>query len=849
MWKTTLRSLRAHKVRLVSTALAVVLGVAFMAGTLVLTDTVGRSFDDLLTTANAGVDVAVRGREQVAGDAMSGQRPGLDQDLVAGVAAVDGVAAAEGYVEGYAQIVGSDGEPIGDPGAGAPTFGQSWIGTDALNPWNLAEGAAPAGPDEVVIDRASARTGGLAVGDDVTVLSGAAPRTFRLVGIVSWGAADSPLGASAALFDLATAQDVLQRPGEVSSIEAVAADGVTQDTLAARVRAAVGDDVEVLTGEALTAELRSDVAESLAFFDTFLLAFALIALFVGSFIIYNTFTIVVAQRTRELALLRAIGASRAQVRRSVLIEAVAVGVVASALGLVAGFGLAVVLKGAIAAVGFDLPATGIVIEPASMAVAFATGFAITVVAALLPAWRAASVAPVAALRDVAVDRTGTAVRRVAAGGVVTASGVGLMLLGLFGGGDGAVGLVGLGAAVTFVGVFVLGPVLAVPATAALSWPIRRFRGVPGRLASTNARRNPRRTAGAAVALTIGVSLVGFIAAFAASAKVSIADSIDRNFSGDLVLTSGAFGPEAGFSPDLASGIADVDGVASVAEVRLGSAALDGVGVTYSAVEPVAATEVFDIGVVDGDVTALGTDGLAVHDDLAAEHGWAVGDHIDVAFPRTGVVPLHLVATYERQEIAGTAVVSLATHEANTAAQLDLQAVVRYADGADAVEVRRAVESLAGTYPNVEVQDLTQFKEQQAAQIDQLLAMIYVLLLLAVVIALIGIANTLTLSIHERTRELGLLRAVGLSRSQLRAAIRWESVVVALFGTVLGLVVGLGFGWALVRALASEGFGSFVVPMDALVVITVLAAVAGVVAGLRPAWRAARLDILGAIATE
>ncbi|MEZ5205677.1 MAG: ABC transporter permease [Acidimicrobiales bacterium] len=296
MWKTTLRSLRAHKVRLVSTALAVVLGVAFMAGTLVLTDTVGRSFDDLLTTANAGVDVAVRGREQVAGDAMSGQRPGLDQDLVAAVAAVDGVAAAEGYVEGYAQIVGSDGEPIGDPGAGAPTFGQSWIGTDALNPWTLAEGAAPAGPDEVVIDRASAHRWPRR-GDDVTVLSGGAPhvppRRHRQL-----GCRRQSLGASAALFDLATAQDVLQRPGEVSSIEAVAADGVTQDTLAARVRAAVGDDVEVLTGEALTAELRSDVAESLAFFDTFLLAFALIALFVGSFIIYNTFTIVVAQRTR-----------------------------------------------------------------------------------------------------------------------------------------------------------------------------------------------------------------------------------------------------------------------------------------------------------------------------------------------------------------------------------------------------------------------------------------------------------------------------------------------------------------------------------------------------------------------
>lgn len=849
MWKTTIRGIRAHKVRLVSTTLAIILGVAFMAGTLVFTDTVGKSFDDLFADANAGVDVAVRGERTIDATSFSSTRPNLPAMTLAEVEGVDGVDVAVGYVEGYAQLVGADGEAIGDPASGAPTFGQSWIDADDLNPWTLAEGSAPSGPDQVVIDRGSSKKGELAVGDRVTVLTGSAPRDFTVSGLVTWGEADSPLGASAAIFDLSTAQEVLRLDGKLTNVYATAEPGVGQDALAASVQAAVGDEVEVVTGAALTAEGQQDIAEALGFFNTFLLAFALVALFVGAFIIYNTFSIVVAQRTRELALLRALGASRGQVVRSVMIEATVVGAVASALGLLAGIGISFVLRGLMKAVGFDIPSTGTVILPASMITAFVTGFVITMVAALLPAWRGSRVPPIAALRDVAVDRSSTSAVRVVTGLVIGGLGVSAILLGLFGGGGGAAGLVGLGAAVTFIGVFVLGPVIARPVVSLLGAPIAWARGVTGRLAGENARRNPKRTASTAVALTIGVSLVAFISIFAASATSSIDATIDQNFSGDLVLTAGGFGPGAGFSPELAAAVADVDGVAAVAEVRFGQAEIDGEGAFYSAVDPAQATQVFDIGVQEGSIDTLATTGIAVFDDLAAEKGWQVGDTLTVTFSETGAVELPLVATYDRQDIAGPMAVGLGTHEANTGEQLDLQAAIKLTDGADPAAMRSAIESVADAYPNVKVQDLTQYKEAQAAQINQMLSLIYALLFLAVLIALIGIANTLTLSIHERTRELGLLRAVGLSRSQLRAAVRWESVIIALFGTALGLGVGLFFGWALVRAMSSQGFTTLDVPVAGLAVITVVAAVAGVLAGLWPAWKASRLDILGAIASE
>jgi putative ABC transport system permease protein len=834
MFTLTLKELAAHKMRLLTTAFAVLLGVAFMAGTLVFTDTVAATFDSALAEANKGVDAYVRAPSAI--DVGYGEPgPRLDASLAQTVAAVDGVDQVALRINGYAQLVGPDGSPVGDV-ANSPAFGTNWVTVDDLNPYELVAGHAPSDDGEIVIDKASADKAGYRPGDLATVLTKRQPRQFTIAGIATFAGSDSPAGATAVLFTDATATDLLATPGQADAI-AVTADGVSQQALAAAVQDAVGGDVEVITGAALIAEDQASMAELLAEMGTIIRVFGFTAVFVAAFIINNTFSIVVAQRTRQMAMLRAIGASGRQVKRSVLIEAFIVGALASAAGLVAGIGIAAGLRLMMSAFGIDMPDGPTVIDPNVLIVAFAIGVIVTVFSAWLPARRAARTAPIAALRDASVDRSSASVRRAVLGSVITATGVASLLAGV----DGEIALVGIGALATLAGVVVLGPVLARPLGRLLGLPLR-LRGVSGELATRNATRNPKRTARTASSLMIGVALVGFMTVFAASAKSSLAGSLDSEFTGTHIVSGGGWDNTSGISPDLADQLRSTPGVDVVTQARLTPAIIDGEATdTFDGFDATTVDQTFALGTVQGDLDALGADGVAVSVERAEEHGWTIGSRVPATFP-AGDTTFVVEAIYTSgTDWVGSMFVDLEALRVNGGEELDYRV---YVAGDEA-----AINSVASAYASADVLDKDAFLDVVSTEIDTMLGMFYALLMLAIVIALLGIANTLALSILERTRELGLLRAVGMRRPQVRSAVRWESTIIAVFGTTLGLGVGVLFGWASVRAMADEGIDTLAVPAGSLATIALIAALAGAIAAFMPARRAAKREVLDALVTE
>jgi putative ABC transport system permease protein len=847
MLKLTLRGLAAHKFRLVATSLAVLLGVAFMSGSLVLTDTLGKTFDDLFADVNRGTDAVVRSSQTIESQFGPELRAPVPEELVREVQTVPDVADAEGTLDGFAQFRDENGDAIGTLNAGPPTFGTNWHEVDELNPWTLVEGRAPSGPGQVVADKGTADAGGFDVGDTVRLNTQSPPVDLELVGIARFGTADSPAGASVALLETAYAQELIGEPGEFSGIRVVADEGVSQQELAQQLQTELPGDIEVLTGEELTEEDQNALAEGLGFFNTFLLVFAAVALFVGAFIIYNTFSIIVAQRAKEMALLRAIGAAKRQVLGAVLLEALAVGVLASVAGLVAGVVLSIGLKAAFGAFGFELPAGDPVILPRTVFVAIVIGTIVTVLSAFFPAIRAARVPPIAAMRDLAVDTSGRSRVRLWVGIGMLAVAVLSLGNGLSGSSSNTGAALGIGAGLAIIGVTVLGPRVARPVSRLLGAPIERLRGTTGRLARENAVRNPKRTASTASALMIGVGIVALILILATSVKASIRDAIDEAFVGDFVVSTGSWSA-GGLSPDLREEIADLDEVDVATPIRAGLTRLAGEPQFVVGIEADEVTDLLDVGVQEGSLADLPQQGLAIHEDVAEEKGWEIGTSVPATFVDTGLVPLQVVAIYD-EDVMGPYLVSLDTYEANFKEQLDAQVIIRLADGVDEEQGREAIAPLVEDYPAAELQNLAEFKASFEARINQLVGLIFVMLLLAIFIAFIGIWNTLTLSVFERTRELGLLRAVGMSRKQVRSAIEWESVIIAVLGTVLGLAVGIVLGWVIVQALSGEGVTSFVVPVGWLVVIVIAAALCGVGAAILPAHRASRLDILKAIATE
>jgi putative ABC transport system permease protein len=615
-----------------------------------------------------------------------------------------------------------------------------------------------------------------------------------------------------------------------------------------RLRTALAGErgLEVVTGAKVVEEGQTGIHRALAFFDSFLLVFAGIALFVGTFLIFNTFSIVVAQRMRELALLRAVGAGRAQVVGSVLGESLLIGVVASAAGLGVGVGLAVLLKAMLAALGFSLPSTGLLLTVRTVVVSMVVGVTISLAAALVPAWKAGKVPPVAALREVEVDEEPHVVRRAVSGAVVVGLGAGLLLVGLFAPVPHRMAYVGGGAAAFFLGIAVAGPVLARPLCRVVGAPLR-WRGGTGRLAQNNAMRNPKRTSAAAAALMIGVTLVALISVMASSTKSSIGAVVDSTMRADFVIGGGGqVGGQSGFSPTLARRLEALPEVASATGIRSGSASIGGSPLVVLAIDPRRVDDLFDIDLRQGDLASMGADGIAVSRHVAAADHLAVGDPLEVTFPTTGAQPFVVRAVYGARTLAGDYVLSVAAAARDFASPLDVQVYARLAPGVAPADGRRAIESVLASYPNATLMDRTEYKHSQEAQIDQLLGLMYGLLGLALVIALIGIANTLALSIYERTRELGLMRAVGMTRRQVRSVVRGESIIIALLGTAEGLLVGVLLGWAVVHALRSQGVTQLSVPVVLLLVIALLAALAGVVAAAGPARRAAKLDVLRAI---
>ena len=835
MFRLTIKELAARKLRLLTTAFAVLLGVAFMAGTIVFTDTIGATFDSVLADANEGVDAYVRTPSEI--DLGYGEPgPRLDAALIDAVAAADGVDQAALRINGYAQLVGPDGEPVGDLSK-SPAFGANWVTVDDLNPYDLADGRPPASDAEIVIDKASADKAGYQPGDVATVLTKGEPRQFTISGVATFGGKDSPAGATAVLFTDATATELLATPGQADAIAVTAEPGASQSDVAAAVRSTIGSDVEVITGATLIDEDQAALAKDIKPFKIIMLVFAFVAVFVGAFIINNTFSITVAQRTRDMAMLRAIGASGRQVKRSVLLEALVVGVLASAAGLMAGIGVASALRVLMNAFGFSMPDGPMVVNTQALVLSFSVGVGITLLSAWLPARRAARIAPIAALREVSVDRSAASTKRAVTGTAITIGGIAALVAGL----QGELALVGLGALATFVGVAVLSPVLARPVAMAFGLPLRA-RGLTGELATRNAMRNPKRTARTAASLMIGVALVGFITVFAASAKSSLASSLDTEFTGTHIVQTGGFDNSVGLSPELADQLRTTPGVDVVSQARMSPAIVDGSATdAFYAFDAETVDEVFALGSVEGDLDSLGADGLAVSADEAADQDWTLGSTVPVTFPG-GATTLTVEAIYSgATDWVGSRFIDLEALSANGGDDLDYRVYV----SGDEDAVNRG----ASAFASADVLDKDGFLGEISSEIDTMLALFYALLMLAVLIALLGIANTLALSIFERTRELGLLRAVGMGRAQVRATIRWESIIIAVFGTTLGLAIGIFFGWAIVQAMADQGIDTLTVPVRSLLVVTAIAGVAGAVAAVLPARRAARLDVLHALVSD
>jgi putative ABC transport system permease protein len=849
--RATVKSLLARKLRLVLTALAVVLGVGFTAGTFVLTDTAIASFDDLFGQAYSNVNVVVQASQ--AFNPTEGGGPGggggqelnpVPESLLPKIRTVPGVQFAEGSVQGFAQIIDPATGDVIQTG-GAPTIGTSW--SPDLSAFTIVEGgAAPVGSHQVMIDAGTAAEHNLSVGQQIRIVTIPGPGEYTITGLVRFGTANGLGGTPFAIFDLPTAQRLFDREGSFDFVYVRSDGSVTDEELSARIAGVLPAGFVADTGATAASKLKDQVSSGLGFVRTGLLVFGFVALFVGAFIIFNTFNIVVTQRSRELALFRALGARRRQVMTSVLVEAAVVGFVASIAGVLVGVALAAGLKALLAGIGFELPPKSLVIASRTVIISLVLGTTITLLAAISPARRASRLAPIEALRESAAPSTSIR-RRVISGSLVTLAGIGLLAAGLFGGVSNAGLVVGFGAAFTFVGVAMLSPLVARPISSILGRP---FRGrISGKLGGENADRNPRRTASSAAALMIAIGLVAFVAVFSASLKASFTSVLDRTLRSDLMLTAQQFSP---FSPQLAKDLAADTDFATVSSLRQGAEAKVQSSTTFPVgIDPATITQVANIEMDSGSITDLSQpNSVAVSRTEADSKGFTVGSTVPMEFARTGTQQLKVVGIFEPNALLNDYAISLDAYDANVAQRLDSVVFLKYAPGIDQAAARAKVESLVDRdYPSVQVNNQEETKQQYIDQVNQIFVIIYVLLTLSVFISAFGIVNTLGLSIYERIRELGLLRAVGMSRRQVRRMIRVEAVIIAVLGSLLGLVVGIAFGWAMQRALSDVGIDRFAVPIGQLVFWLIVGALLGVLAAVLPARRAAKLDILHAITYE
>jgi putative ABC transport system permease protein len=788
------------------------------------------------------IDFEVRGVAQFpTSDAASAVRNPLPEALLGTVRHVPGVAGAFGEVSGYAQFVSHQGTTITN--GGSPTLGLDFDTDRQISELRLVQGKAPTGPDDVVMDAGTAAKYHFAVGQSVRVLSAVlAPRSFTISGIARFGNVNNLAGVTFAAWDLPTAQHELGEVGQLDDINVVSAPGADKAAVQAAISKVLPRGTEVVTGQTVVNEQESSINQALGFFSTALLVFAFISLFVGAFTIFNTFSITVGQRTRELALLRVVGASRRQVFRSVLGEAAIVGAISSvvgvALGVLAALGLEALLRG----FGITLPTGPLVFEARTAVVGLAVGIGVTVISAITPARRAVRVPPVAAIADRQGGTEVPARRRAIRGGAVFGAGAVLLAVGLS---VPVAALVGLGALGIFVGTSMVAPALARPLASAIGRPVARLAGMPGRLGRENSMRSPRRTAQTASALMVGIALVSAMSVFGASISASATSSVDDALKANLIVTSTNSGPGS-FSRSLADKLATLPGVNSSLiayggqfEVRQSVESLKGV-TTQGLGETV------NLHLVTGTTGSLNEGDLLIDSSTAKSDHVSVGDNLSVKFALTGTSTMRIGGIYKANALIGSYLVGQAFYLTHFTQPLPGAVLLQTAGGNAARKVQNEVERALVPYQTVQVQTKAQFEKSQISGINALLGLVYALLALAVFIALIGIVNTLMLSVFERTREIGLLRAVGMKRRQIRTMVRSESVIISVFGAVIGIVVGTGLGLALVTSLKLSNSS---VPVPSLIVFLVLSALLGLLAATWPARRAAKLDVLAAIATQ
>ncbi len=849
MLKATWKSLLARKLRLLLSTFAIVLGVAFVAGTLIFTDTLSRSFTAIFASSVGDVVVTPKGAQTQDGTPTDKT---VSAAIVRKLATADGASRADGNISSLGVfVVDQHGKLVG--GNGPPGIAVNYNTAPAghgVEGLSIVSGTPPKGPDEVALDARTAKSAGYHVGDRIRLTSSGARDSLRpkLVGLADFRNGGSTNGATITIFDTATAQKLfLDGKDAYSDAWVTAKDGVSQSQLRDQVKDLLPAGYTAKTGDQAAEDDAAPVQEAVKFISIFLLIFAGIALVVGAFLIVNTFSILVAQRSRELALLRALGASRRQVTRSVQLEALVLGFVGATIGLGIGVLLAIGIRAVFATFGLDLSGQPLVFQASTVLISYAIGIVVTSVAAYLPARRASRVAPVAALRDDVAMPEATMRVRFAVGTVMLFAGVALMLTGLFTGVPKPGYWVGGGILVALLGATVASPVLGRPFLAAMSAIYQRTFGSVGRLAGENALRNPRRTAATASALMVGLALVSTMAIVGASSKASLDKTIADNFQGDLVV-SNVVGER--FSPSLADRIEKTKGVASVTRLRYATPKIKGKYEQVTAVNPERLDDAVRVPMVSGRPGDLTDGGVLVSEGRADRDHLAIGDTVTMKMP-AGTRSFRVAGVVEKNNpVLGTPyTLTLGALADGGYRAADSLLFVDKDPGVSVSTLKGDVEDAIGDVPTVTVKDQAGFAAEQRDQFNQLLVLVYAMLVLALVIAVLGIVNTLALSVIERTREVGLLRAIGLSRRQLRRMVRLEAIVIAVFGALLGVVMGVVFGVALMASLRDEGLQVTSVPVVQLVVIVLGAALCGVLAAAFPARRAARLDVLRAIATD
>ncbi len=853
MTAVALRSLAARKLRTALTAIAILLGVAMVSGAYIETDAIRSAFDDITAQSVEKLDVVITPPEEFTAGFQT-ELPTLDRSLVRRVRATPGVAGAEAEMSAYGQIV-LDGEPVDTMGTPPLVFADS---REEFDPTQIAEGRGTEAPGEATVLQQNAEDNGIEVGDRIGIATRNGEREVTVVGLITYGEGGSSLGGTTAValyrhdfdrwFDFA---------GKASAIDVIADEGTDPGLLADRLEAELGKEAKIQTAQENADESAEEINDSIGGFLTpALLTLAGAAVLVGAFTIFNTFSITVAQRVREFALLRAIGATRRQVLASVTVEALAIGIGASIVGLAAGIGFSKLLNSLFDAVGFGIPRSGLILETRTIVLAFAVGVGTTLVSSLIPALRATRISPVSAMAG-GTARPSRRRRRISAAlsVLLLVAGVALAAQGLFGSGTATskLGAISGGAVAVFIGVALSARFIVGPLAAAVGWPIERLRGAMGRIARENTVRNPGRTAVTSAALMIGLGLVVFVAVFASALKTSLVGQVDRLITADFIVYGEGFAPFAARSTKIVEGVEGVETAEAILydQVEINGEKSNVAVDALLGVDPGKLNDVYEFEWIDGDdslVAGLAPDDVLIEEQFAKTHDLGVGDSYEALTPAGGRARLHVVGEYRDPTILQGSVTSKETLKSFSLARDPYSTLVRVAPGAGADEVQGRVEAALDRFPTIKVENHDQYQDTLSGQLNQIVYMLYALLAMSVVISLFGIANSLFLAIHERTGEIGILRAIGTTRGQIRTVIRYESVITAVIGGLLGTVVGIAFAAIVVASLTEFGL-HMSIPVPQLAIFLLVAVLVGVAGAIAPARKAARMDVLRAIEQE